>query len=197
MMDENATDEVLNELFSALESAETQSGAILQFLKDKNLATDEDLAPYLQQAGNASSVRWMAARVRIRSLLASAIRNAEQEIDTKVEKAVHKKDETPRKQEEPVQQEIQKDETGQKKEQLAPQEAQGKSAELDARKQGDAQAKVDAREQANAPPTPEKSPATGQEQPPPSQSNSDQKKAAPETGKQENVIQKNADQKVA
>lgn len=197
MMDENATDEVLNELFSALESAETQSGAILQFLKDKNLATDEDLAPYLQQAGNASSVRWMAARVRIRSLLASAIRNAEQEIDTKVEKAVHKKDETPRQQKQPVEQASPKNETDQKKEQPATQEAQGKSAELDAGKQGDAQTKVDAREQANAPPTPEKSPATGREQPPPSQSNSDQKKATPETGNQENVIQKNADQKVA
>ncbi len=85
-----------------------------------------------------------------------------------------------------------------KKEQPATQEVTGKVCGAGCpRKQGDAQKKVDAREQANAPPKPEKSPATGQEQPPPSQSNSDQKKATPETGNQENVIQKNADQKVA
>lgn len=86
-MDNNVFDEVLNELSSALESAETQSGAILQFLKDKNLATDEDFAPYLEQAGNASNVRWRAVRLRINSLLASAIRSAEEELTRKVQQA--------------------------------------------------------------------------------------------------------------
>lgn len=87
-MDSNLFDEVLNEVSSALESAETQSGAILQFLKDKNLATDEDLAPYLERAGNASNVRWRAARLRINSLLASAMRSAEEELTRKVQQAV-------------------------------------------------------------------------------------------------------------
>jgi hypothetical protein len=59
----------LNELFSHLEKLETQNEAILQFLKEKKRVTDKQLAPYLEQAGNASSVKWRAARVRINHLL--------------------------------------------------------------------------------------------------------------------------------
>jgi hypothetical protein len=61
--------EVFNELFSHLERLETQSEAILQFLKEKKRVTDKQLAPYLEQAGNASNVRWRAARIRIEHLL--------------------------------------------------------------------------------------------------------------------------------
>jgi len=61
--------EVLGELFGLLEAQETNSAAILQFLKDAGLATDEKLAPYLEQAGNASSVKWRAARIRMEFLL--------------------------------------------------------------------------------------------------------------------------------
>jgi hypothetical protein len=68
-MNNEAMKEVLNELFSHLERLETQSEAILQFLKEKKRVTDKQLAPYLEQAGNASSVRWRAARVRINHLL--------------------------------------------------------------------------------------------------------------------------------
>ena len=68
-MNNEAMKEVLNELFSHLERLETQSEAILQFLKEKKRVTDKQLAPYLEQAGNASSVKWRAARVRINHLL--------------------------------------------------------------------------------------------------------------------------------
>ncbi len=68
-MNNEAMKEVLNELFSHLERLETQSEAILQFLKEKKRVTDKQLAPYLEQAGNASNVRWRAARVRIDRLL--------------------------------------------------------------------------------------------------------------------------------
>ena len=68
-MNNEAMKEVLNELFSHLERLETQSEAILQFLKEKKRVTDKQLAPYLEQAGNASSVRWRAARARIDHLL--------------------------------------------------------------------------------------------------------------------------------
>jgi hypothetical protein len=61
--------EILDELFSLLESLETQSLALTQFLKDKGIATDKKLAPYLNRAGNASSVRWRAARARMQYLL--------------------------------------------------------------------------------------------------------------------------------
>jgi len=68
-MNSEAAKEIFNELFSHLERLEAQSEAILQFLKEKKRVTDKQLAPYLEQAGNASNVRWRAARVRINNLL--------------------------------------------------------------------------------------------------------------------------------
>ena len=61
--------EVLGELFALLEAQETNALAILQFLKEQGIATDEKLAPYVEQAGNASSVKWRAARKRMEFLL--------------------------------------------------------------------------------------------------------------------------------
>src|ERR1700680_123610 len=79
-MDENTNivEEILHDLFSSMEALETQNTAILQFLKDKGIATDEELASHLEQAGNASSVRWRGVRVRADYLFASAIKAAEQ-----------------------------------------------------------------------------------------------------------------------
>lgn len=76
-MDEQIIQDILGEVFSALEPLDAQSAAILQFLKVKGLATDDELAPFLEQAKNASNVRWLAARVRIGSLLNSALKSAE------------------------------------------------------------------------------------------------------------------------
>ncbi len=73
-MDGNPAEQVINELFPYFEALETRSLAILQFLKDKGLTTDEQFAPYLEQAANASSVKWLAARVRVERLVASALR---------------------------------------------------------------------------------------------------------------------------
>ena len=61
--------EVLGELFSLLEAQETKSAAVLQFLMDQGIATEEKLAPYLEQAGNGSNVKWRAARKRMEYLL--------------------------------------------------------------------------------------------------------------------------------
>jgi hypothetical protein len=68
-MNNEAMKEILNDLFSHLERLETQSEAILQFLKEKKRVTEKQLAPYLEQAANASNVKWRAARVRIDHLL--------------------------------------------------------------------------------------------------------------------------------
>jgi len=64
--------ELLNELGSALENLETRQAALLRFLKDQGIVTDEQLAPYLNEAGNASSVRWRAAHVRLEHLFSAA-----------------------------------------------------------------------------------------------------------------------------
>jgi hypothetical protein len=82
-MDENTNivQEILHDVFSSMEALETQNTAILQFLKDKGIATDEELASHLEQAGNASSVRWRGVRVRADYLFASAIKAAEQAVE--------------------------------------------------------------------------------------------------------------------
>ena len=79
-MNEKIAQEILHELFSSLEALETQSTGILQFLKDKGIATEAELAPHFEQAGKASNVRWRAARVRTDYLLASAMKT--DELDT-------------------------------------------------------------------------------------------------------------------
>jgi colicin import membrane protein len=76
-MDNKVIKEALNELLSSLEALETQSTAILQFLKEKRRVTDKQLAPYLEQAGKASDVKWRAARIRIEHLFAAAEREEE------------------------------------------------------------------------------------------------------------------------
>lgn len=68
--------EILDELFSLLESLEAQSLALTQFLKDQGIATDKKMAPYLDRAGNASSVKWRAARARMQYLLSPVPKQA-------------------------------------------------------------------------------------------------------------------------
>jgi hypothetical protein len=84
--------ELLDELFSAFEDLETQSAGLLQFLKAKGLATDEELAPYLHQAADASNVRWLAGRLRMEALLAAAIKDAEEEFVRKAEERARAQD---------------------------------------------------------------------------------------------------------
>ena len=73
--------EILDELFSLLETLETQSLALTHFLKDQGIATEEKLAPYLDRAGNASSVKWRAARARMQYLLSPVKKENDKEKD--------------------------------------------------------------------------------------------------------------------
>jgi hypothetical protein len=67
-MSENAMQEVLKDLLLHLEELETQNGAIILLLKDKGIATDQEFAPHIEKAGNASNVKWRAARARMEHL---------------------------------------------------------------------------------------------------------------------------------
>lgn len=89
-MSDNPAEQVLSDLFGYLESMETQSGAVLQFLKEKGIATDEQLAPYLEQAANASGVKWRAARVRMEHLFSAAQPAPAQSSSEKSESAAKK-----------------------------------------------------------------------------------------------------------
>src|SRR5689334_9856930 len=60
--------EIFNELFGLLETLEIQNVAMLEFLKEEGIATDEKLAPYMDRAGNAASVKWRAHRARMAHL---------------------------------------------------------------------------------------------------------------------------------
>ena len=91
-MELSTAEQILEELLPPLEALETQSGAVLQFLKDKGIATDEQLAPYLEQARNASNVRWRAARLRINRLLAPAFETAEKSREIKSAESAAKPD---------------------------------------------------------------------------------------------------------
>src|SRR5215469_14588301 len=77
-MDSKIAEQILDELAPTFERIESQSAAILQFLKENEIASDEQLAPYLEQASAASSVRWRALRVRMGRLLSMAEKNEDE-----------------------------------------------------------------------------------------------------------------------
>ncbi len=89
-MDTSVAEELLDEVLPWLEALEAQNAAIAQFLREKGIATDEQLAPYVEQAKNASSVRWRAARLRIERLLSTAIKATEQAKEKVPDKAAEK-----------------------------------------------------------------------------------------------------------
>lgn len=76
-MNQEVVNEILDELISAFESIETQSAGILMYLKAQEIVTDAQLKPYLEEAANASSVRWRAARARVEHLLSGALKDAD------------------------------------------------------------------------------------------------------------------------
>ena len=61
---DNPVREALEELLDYLEQVETQSAAVFAFLRESKVANDKKLAPYLEQAANATSVKSTAIRAR-------------------------------------------------------------------------------------------------------------------------------------
>jgi hypothetical protein len=68
-MDDKIAQLILEELFSSLEALATQSAAVSQFIRDKGIASEGEIARYTEQAAMASSVRRRAARVRVDYLI--------------------------------------------------------------------------------------------------------------------------------
>jgi hypothetical protein len=100
-MEEELVQQILDELLSTFEPLDTQCAALLQFVKAKGIATDEELKPFLEQAGNASNVRWLATRVRLRSLISSAMKTTEQPMEKSEKPSVTASPETADKPSEP------------------------------------------------------------------------------------------------
>lgn len=84
-MDHAITDEILEELSSALQRVEALSSAVLEFVKDKGIVKEDELAPYLERASAASSVRWRATRVRLGRLLSGLEKRQESQEQWKEE----------------------------------------------------------------------------------------------------------------
>ena len=82
-MDAKIAEQILDELAPTFEALESQSAAILQFLKDRNVVDDDQLAPYMEKAAAASSVRWRALRVRMGRLFALAEKSEEEKLAKK------------------------------------------------------------------------------------------------------------------
>jgi hypothetical protein len=87
-MDENISRQILDDLLPSLEALDTKASALLQLLKDKGIATPEEITAHLNQAANSSNIRWRAARVRLDYLLSAAAKPHEQAADKKAENKV-------------------------------------------------------------------------------------------------------------
>jgi len=84
--DSDVVKQILDEFYPQLEALDTQCSALRQLLKDEGLATDEKLAPYLEQAGKRSSVKWLANRLRIEHLLSSLVKEPAESTQKPTEK---------------------------------------------------------------------------------------------------------------
>ena len=106
-MDENTSRQILDDLLPSLEALDTKASALLQLLKDKGIATPEEITAHLDQAANGSNVRWLAARVRLEYLLSSAAKPQEEAAEKKAgkkEEAAEKKSTEPADTSEPASQ---------------------------------------------------------------------------------------------
>lgn len=94
-MDPETIEKILSELYPHLERMETQSSALLQFLTAKGIVKDEEFAPFLEQAGNASYVKWLTTRLRIEHVLSTATRETAKPAEIKTQPPQQEPEEKP------------------------------------------------------------------------------------------------------
>lgn len=85
-MNSQLIDEILDELDPIFQNADASAG-IVRLLKDKGIVNDDELAPYLEQAATAGSIKWRATRLRLARLLESAVKTIEEELREEQKKA--------------------------------------------------------------------------------------------------------------
>ncbi|HEY1678252.1 MAG TPA: hypothetical protein VGG04_11125 [Candidatus Sulfotelmatobacter sp.] len=78
-VDENPLLELLHDMIDSIEPIESRVEALYQFVKAKGIATEKELAPYMEQAANANDVRWRAFRVRAEMLMSEAMNPPQEE----------------------------------------------------------------------------------------------------------------------
>jgi hypothetical protein len=137
-MDGNPAQQAFKELLPYLETLDTQSAAILQLLKDKGLTTDEQFATYLEQAGNISNVKWLAARLRIEHLLSSIDKDNDKDKEEDAGKTKRSKD---AKTTEPKQGAEKKDDAEKEETETTPAPKSAKTAENPSKEGSDQQTK--------------------------------------------------------
>ncbi len=76
-MDEKVIDELLDAILPMLASAESQSTAALQAVKQSGALTEEQLAPLIEQASNATEIKMRATRLRLKRVLTAAVSDFE------------------------------------------------------------------------------------------------------------------------
>ena len=69
-MADSPAKEALYELLDYLEQVETKCGALMAFFRANGTITDENLAPFLERADNATDVKSRAIRARFENLFA-------------------------------------------------------------------------------------------------------------------------------
>jgi hypothetical protein len=155
-MNEETAREIFEHLFSMLETMDTKSEAMLQLVRDKKLATEEELKRYVDQAGNASSVRWLGARARILHLL-TPVKAADMGTEKKPagtdaqegkeEHSVEKKDGEPKRDEKagPAKKDEEREPT--REEEMAPYEAKAQKAKTEDGKAEDVKAEESKRQE--------------------------------------------------
>lgn len=85
-MNPQLIEEILDELDPIFQNADASAG-IVRLLKEKGIVNDDELAPYLEQATTAGSIKWRATRLRLARLLESAVKAMEEELEEKQKKA--------------------------------------------------------------------------------------------------------------
>jgi hypothetical protein len=84
--------QILDELIPMLRAIDAQSSAAVEFLKAKGMTTHDEFGQYLQQASDASDVRWLAARLRLERLFSTAESEAKETVEEDAEKAVNERE---------------------------------------------------------------------------------------------------------